>query len=625
MSAITDALAKYNGGANSDAVMSAISAAQQKFGLSDEEVAQGLDYFGKWHTGRFGGGFTGQSSASAISNAAIQNALNTRVSAPSDYYSWQGNWEGTAPVQGALNYAATPEQIKAHTVDDVMLMLQREKAGVNPMDPTSSNFGYNLFAGYGGQQGWTDQDFQKVAQIVGDSGKSVNDFQNALKNRGEGGSWWGPEATMSYLTQQLGLDPSKYIDQTRLNQQQATAATIGQAAQNAASGGGDEFLMQALLGVGAGVLGGSLLGGSGLGTGADIIGSDFAAGVGGSLGGVAGDVAAAANTLGGTVAPGWASAEGGAGYYGNAALDASGLSGLPVGNTGTTATDVFGTGGGEGGSAVDSGGNTFTGTQAGGDNVNLNDLLDSIVGDNSGYTVNDLTAGDAWNGAMNSGGSDWSTGLDTAMNSGQANTGFWDQAKSLLSQGKNIPTSLIKSVFGTDDATAASLSRLLGTGLGGLLDYKASSGQADALKAIADRSWSAGQPYRDRANAAMTPGFDVRSIPGLSSAMDTATETYLRKLSATNGNPAGIGAAPSQTEAFVLGNVALPAWQNYFNANSNAGGLSSLATQSGAAATQSATADGGVYGSLSNTVNKMFAPEVQSSDKLIRSLFGLPG
>jgi hypothetical protein len=212
-------------------------------------------------------------------------------------------------------------------------------------------------------------------------------------------------------------------------------------------------------------------------------------------------------------------------------------------------------------------------------------------------------------------------GLDSTI----AQPSGWDSVKSLLSQGKNIPTSLVKSLFGTDDATSASIAKLIGTGLGGLLDYNASSKSAEALKEIADRSWNAGQPYRDRANAAMTPGFDVKSIPGLSSAMDTATETYLRKLSATNGNPAGVGGAPSQTQAFVLGNVALPAWQNYFNANSNAGGLSSLSADANRTATQAAGADAATYGSLGQTARQIFDPQPDNSRylNLLAKAYGL--
>mgnify|MGYP000175519471 FL=1 len=107
--------------------------------------------------------------------------------------------------------------------------------------------------------------------------------------------------------------------------------------------------------------------------------------------------------------------------------------------------------------------------------------------------------------------------------------------------------------------------------------------------------------------------------------MDTATETYLRKLSATNGNPAGIGAAPSQTEAFVLGNVALPAWQNYFNANSNAGGLSNLATQSTQAGLNAGNADAAQYGSLGQTARNIFDPQSNNSQylNLLAKQYGL--
>lgn len=434
--------------------------------------------------------------------------------------------------------------------------------------------------------GLGEQDFTKAFQAYGaqySPGAMDENNNGGYFANDPGVAFWNEQATLRALGQ--GLDQSNpnaaykgswnnYWNQGAETAQQNEAASAWEQGRDKSTDFEDlgDILKGVGIVTGVGGLAGAFGGGLGL-PGADVVGSDWAAGLSSAM---------------------------------NPGSAASGIADA-VGNF----------------VPAEAAGGTVSGSGGG---MDFNDLLDSIVGDNSGYTVNNIPTGDAWNGAMNTGGSDWASGLDTAMNAGnQGATGFLDQAKSLLSQGKNIPTSLVKSLFGTDDATSATLSRLIGTGLGGLLDYKASSGQADALKAIADRSWAAGQPYRDRANAAMTPGFDIKSIPGLSSAMDTATDTYLRRLSATNGNPAGIGAAPSQTQAFVLGNVALPAWQNYFNANSNAGGLSNLSAQSGTTATQAAGADAATYGSLGQTARNIFSPAPDNSQylNLLAKAYGL--
>jgi len=222
-------------------------------------------------------------------------------------------------------------------------------------------------------------------------------------------------------------------------------------------------------------------------------------------------------------------------------------------------------------------------------------------------------------GGFNTGGSDWATGNPTGPIEGLPNGGggLINQIQSLLGSGKNIPTSLLKSLLGTGDAQSAGLAKLLGTGVGGLLDYKSTQEKNEFLK----KQFDAGQPYRDRANAAMQPGFDINSIPGYKASMDTAAETYLRKLSATGGNPAGIGAAPSQTQAYLMGNVGMPAWQNYFNSNSNAGGLSNLATGSFNGLSQNAGAE---YGSLGATANKMMNSDSETDyRKIMRSMYGL--
>jgi hypothetical protein len=126
-----------------------------------------------------------------------------------------------------------------------------------------------------------------------------------------------------------------------------------------------------------------------------------------------------------------------------------------------------------------------------------------------------------------------------------------------------------------------------GTAAGGLLDYKASTDRTSALKDIADRSWNAGQPYRDRANSAMAPGFDLNSIPGYSGALSTGMDAT----------------------SWAGKNIALPAWQNYFSSNSNAGGLSNLATQATGAATNAADSTAAGIGSIGQTARNLFDPQ----------------
>lgn len=455
-------------------------------------------------------------------------------------------------------------------------------------------------------------------------GLTTDDFTNALKSYGatysDGGflndknvGWWGEDAMLRAFGTGLDtLNPNaayKGSWQSMWNQGAENAQQKDFAdrfAANEANQGSDFSDL------------GDIMKGVGL-----VAGVGGLAGAFGELGGITGgggaDLAAAFGDTGLGYGAGSASMGGAAGAAASgsgALMDTitTGLEGL--GNTGSNVlTDTITTG-------LEGAGNAATNTGA--NNMDWTDFFTNDPGaDASSF-------GDAWNGGMNTGGSDWATNgfnADGSINTSVMNAGSNAASSigSLLSQAKNIPASVIKSLFGTDDATSASIASLIGKGVGGLLDYNASSSQADALKAIADRSWNAGQPYRDRANAAMTPGFDIKSIPGLSSAMDTATETYLRKLSATNGNPTGIGAAPSQTEAFVLGNVALPAWQNYFNANSNAGGLSNLSAQSNATATQAAGADAAQYGSLAQTARNIFDPQPDNSRylNLLAKQFGL--
>ncbi len=371
-----------------------------------------------------------------------------------------------------------------------------------------------------------------------------------------------------------------------------------------------------LLGAG---LGSSAAAGAGAASGLGSLGSGTfgldLAGLGGTATGAGastglGSLGIGATGTGLTATGGGALGSGLAGL-GAADLGAVGLGGLAGAGTGLgaaanaagslagDATIASGTGGGSGGGGMDDW-----------------DFLDLLDGGSSG-DVGDLT--NVFDLSPGSGGTN-PYGGDLGLPNGTLPDGSVDvgaswqnQLQAALSGVPNLPpgvSTALKSLFGGGSAAGSSgLLGLLGKGLGGVLDYTASSKAADNAKAIADRTWGAGQQYRDNASRAMSPGFDLNSIPGYSGALSNSMDAFNRSLSARNGNPWGQGGAAGEAISYAGRNLALPAWQNYFNANSNAGGLSNLATQSTTAGLNAGAADQATYGSLGQTARNIFDPQ----------------
>lgn len=482
-------------------------------------------------------------------------------------------------------------------------------------------------------------------------------FQGSGSNAGDV-NWWGDQARLRALGtgfDSLGktADWKSAYNPGAETSQQKTMADIG----NSNQAGGDvsdlETIMDLVKGAGF-VLGGAGLAGAfgGLGAAggaaattpsAGALGSGtFGLDVGlGSATGSLGSLGVGATGTGAVAAGGGALGSGLAGL-GAADLTAAGLGGLAgatgglagVGNAGTTAigTPVDSgtlTGGGEGGAAADPGGSTFTGTPSstGGGDVSLWDDVMNALGPDSGNVVGSGPfdgpgLGDAWNGAMNTGGSDWSTGLDTAMNAGQSNTGFWDQAKSLLSQGKNIPTSLIKSVFGTDDATSASIASMIGKlGAAGLGAY-ASNQQSNALADVAKQYAEYGAPYRAQLASLQTDPGSFLSSPRVTSAVDQGTSAMARALSARDGNPVGSGRALQELQNYST-NSLYGQLTNRENQLANFGGLSSFNSAAPSANLASVQQTGNMYNAIGAGINDIFNPQPTYID-LIKAMKGLP-
>lgn len=148
-------------------------------------------------------------------------------------------------------------------------------------------------------------------------------------------------------------------------------------------------------------------------------------------------------------------------------------------------------------------------------------------------------------------------------------------------------TALSRLIDGT--ATSADLLSLGGTLGTTALGLYGADQKADALSGLVDsenaryaQNYATGAPSRARYEGSFAPGFDITTAdPALSGAMNTTMDTLLRRLSATSGNPFGDPGGLAEANKYVMGNVALPALQNYRNQNASTGGYGAFNTAAG--------------------------------------------
>ena len=245
--------------------------------------------------------------------------------------------------------------------------------------------------------------------------------------------------------------------------------------------------------------------------------------------------------------------------------------------------------------------------------MNINDLFDSVVGDNSGYTVNDLTAGDAWNGGMNTGGSDWSSGLDTAMNSGAGNAA---SSTNWLSQLAKAPTSILKSL-GFSDSDISSIGKLGAAGFGAY----ASNQQSERLADLANEYKGFGAPYRAELSRLQSDPGSFLTSPRVTTAVDQGTNAMARALSAKDGNPMGSGRALQELQNYST-NSLYGQLTNRENQLANFGGLSGFNAAAPQANLASVQQSGNMYNAIGAGINDVFNPQPTYMD-LIKAMKGL--
>lgn len=198
-------------------------------------------------------------------------------------------------------------------------------------------------------------------------------------------------------------------------------------------------------------------------------------------------------------------------------------------------------------------------------------------------------------------------GASTAAGSGlpgQAGSG------AVAGSGAAAGSAISRILDGT--ASTADWTSVLGTAAATGVGIYGANEQANKLKEIADRLYATGAPSRGRYEASFDPGFTMANDPGYQGALDTTTDTLLRRAS-VGGNPVGNPGVLAEIAKYVTGNVALPALQNYRTQNANTGGYSSFNTAAPTTATNAVNAGANVYGDVGYGIGQATNPRPQFS------------
>ena len=168
-------------------------------------------------------------------------------------------------------------------------------------------------------------------------------------------------------------------------------------------------------------------------------------------------------------------------------------------------------------------------------------------------------------------------------------------------------------------ASADDWAKILGAVGGTALGVYGADKQADAYKSVADKYFGMGQPYRDMLQASYSPGFKPSNIAGFNEAVDSSSNSILRRLS-TEGNPFDNPGGLMEANRYVTSNVALPAINTY---RSQLGTFGQLGTnQAGQASMTAVGADKGVYDALGYGLGQITQP-TSSIDDILKRMNGV--
>ncbi len=181
-------------------------------------------------------------------------------------------------------------------------------------------------------------------------------------------------------------------------------------------------------------------------------------------------------------------------------------------------------------------------------------------------------------------------------------------------------------------ATADDWLSVLGKAAPGLIGAFAANQQGGALSDLASKEdarirefMAYGKPSRDRYEETFSPNWNPLNMPGLQPALDVTSDTILRRLSATGGNPYGNPGGLIEANKAIAGGVTLPAIQNYRNQNASTGGYGAFNTMAAGGGNTNALnlaaggADTNTWNALGSAASSVFNPQpapMQWSDLL---------
>jgi len=181
--------------------------------------------------------------------------------------------------------------------------------------------------------------------------------------------------------------------------------------------------------------------------------------------------------------------------------------------------------------------------------------------------------------------------------------------------------SALKNLFGGNNVTVNGSGAGSGgidwmRGLPALFGAIGANEERNQRQDMFDKWWGVGAPSRMRYEESMSPTFDLMKIPGLQQTMDTQNDTLLRRLSAGSGNPFGDPGGLAEVNKYVVGNVGLPALQQYRNQNSATGGFGAFSAAAPGAASGAIDASKGIWDSFGAGAADIFKPKRTLADLL---------
>lgn len=186
--------------------------------------------------------------------------------------------------------------------------------------------------------------------------------------------------------------------------------------------------------------------------------------------------------------------------------------------------------------------------------------------------------------------------------------------------GAGTALSRILSGVGTVDDFAS----VLGKAAPGLIGAFGASQQAKSLDDLTKRLEGYGAPSRARYEASFAPGFDLAAAdPAYKGALDQTSESLLRKLSASGGNPFGNPGGLIEANKAIVNGTALPALNTYRNQNANTGGLGALASAYPSSATSTIGANSNILNALGGAASDVLNPKPQSQPTSLADLYKL--